>query len=128
METVHSDVIAGTGASTTDSDVIAIAAKTPEKASAPATPSEYAAYRASRRARAFRRNHRDGREASQLDADAKAPVEAKAVSKSSPSTPACCPLTIVRRARGASARSRARKTRGIRSSRPRGGPFRCGWR
>ena len=63
METVHSDVIAGTGASTTDSDVIAIAAKTPEKASAPATPSEYAAYRASRRARAFRLHHRDGREA-----------------------------------------------------------------
>ena len=107
METVHSDVIAGTGALTTDSDVIAIAAKTPEKASAPATPSEYAAYRASRRARAFRLNHRDGREASQLDADAKAPVEAKAVSKSSPSTPACCPLTIVRRARGASALARA---------------------
>ena len=74
METVHSDVIAGTGALTTDSDVIAIAAKTPEKASAPATPSEYAAYRASRRARAFRLNCRDGREASRLDADAKAPL------------------------------------------------------
>lgn len=114
IETVHSDVIAGTGAlfsvessSTTDSDVIAIAAKTPEKAPAPATPSEYAAYRASRRARAFRLNCRDGREASQLDADAKAPVEAKAVSKSNPSMLACCPLTIVRRARGASALARA---------------------
>ena len=122
METVHSDVIAGTGASTTDSDVIAIAAKTPEKASAPATPSEYAAYRASRRARAFRLHHRDGRSLPTRRRHAKAPVEAKAVSKSSPSTPACCPLTIVRRAGGASARSRARSTRGIRSSRPRGGP------
>ena len=98
IETVHSDVIAGTGALTTDSDVIAIAAKTPEKAPAPATPSEYAAYRASRRASAFRLNCRDGRKPPRLDADAKAP-SAKAVSKLNPSMPACCPLTIVRRAR-----------------------------
>ena len=69
------------------SDVLAAAAKSPEDARVPATPSEYAAYRASRNARAF----------------GLAPSATSATS----APPASCPLTIVRRARGASALARA---------------------
>lgn len=68
------------------SDVLAVAAKSPEDARVPATPSEYAAYRASRNARAFG-------------------LASASASASAP--PASCPLTIVRRARGASALARA---------------------
>ena len=69
------------------SDVLAAAAKSPEDARVPATPSEYAAYRASRNARAFG-------------------LATSATSETS-APPASCPLTIVRRARGASALARA---------------------
>lgn len=73
------------------SDVLAVAAKSPEDARVPATPSEYAAYRASRNARAFGLT------------SATSATSASATS----APPASCPLTIVRRARGASALARA---------------------